>query len=140
MMGTTGNAARPRPVIIDYDPSIDDAIAILMALASPELDVIGITSVGGNVGIDATTRNALALTALAGRDIPVARGADLALVAQPRRAASVHGSDGLGGVVLPVPVREQEPAPAWDFIRDAADRLEGILEIVAIGQIGRAHV
>ncbi|MBN2875631.1 MAG: nucleoside hydrolase, partial [Spirochaetales bacterium] len=124
-----------RPIIIDCDPGIDDAVAILMALASPELDVVGITSVGGNVGIEATTRNALALAALAGRRVPVARGADTPLVATAKRAASVHGADGLGGVLLPQADWDVEPLAAWDFIRDAADRLGGELEIVAIGPL-----
>lgn len=69
-----------------------------MALAAKELDVVGITTVGGNVAVDITTRNALRLTALAGRKIPVARGADQALVVPTHRAESIHGSDGLGGV------------------------------------------
>ena len=124
-----------RRILIDCDPGIDDALAILMALAAPELDVVGITSVGGNVGIGATTRNALALATLAGRRVPVARGADLALVAEKRRAESVHGADGLGGVSLPAPAYAEEKASAWDFIRDKAAEFPGELEIVAIGPL-----
>ena len=128
-----------RTILIDCDPGIDDAIAILMALAAPGLEVVGITAVGGNVGVDTTTRNALALAALAaaggGRRVPVARGADLALFAEKRRAESVHGADGLGGVRLPQPARPMEKTPAWDFIRDAALLSKGSLEIVAIGPL-----
>lgn len=124
-----------RTIIIDCDPGIDDAIAILMALAAPEIDVIGITTVSGNVGVDTTTRNALALLALAGKRIPVARGSDRALVIEPRRAESVHGADGLGGVRLPDPAYPAEAMPAWEFIRDRAEHCGGAIEIVAIGPL-----
>jgi pyrimidine-specific ribonucleoside hydrolase len=125
-----------RTIIIDCDPGIDDALAILMALAAPDvLDIAGITTVGGNVGIAETTRNALALVALSGRRVPVAGGADDPLVAQKSRAVSVHGADGLGGVRLPEPAWPLEKASAWEFIRDAADRLDGQLELVAIGPL-----
>lgn len=124
-----------RPIIIDCDPGIDDAVALMMAFAAPEFEVVGITSVGGNVGADETTRNALALAELAGSDVPVARGADSPLAVEKRRAASVHGADGLGGVGLPAPKRAPEPMPAWEFIRDAAARLDGALELVTIGPL-----
>jgi inosine-uridine nucleoside N-ribohydrolase len=123
-------------IIIDCDPGIDDALAIMMALAAPdELDIAGITTVGGNVGVAETTRNALALAALSGRRVPVARGADHPLVVEKSRAVSVHGADGLGGVKLPEPAWAVEEASAWEFIRDAADRLDGRLELVAIGPL-----
>ncbi len=124
-----------RSILIDCDPGIDDALAILMALAAPELDVVGITSVGGNVGISETTRNALALAQLAGRRVPVAAGADRPLVVEKSRAVSVHGADGLGGVRLPDASWPAETVPAWEFIRDTALRLKGELEIVAIGPL-----
>ena len=123
-------------IIIDCDPGIDDALAIMMALAAPdELDIAGITTVGGNVGVAETTRNALTLAALSGRRVPVARGADHPLVVEKSRAVSVHGADGLGGVKLPEPAWAVEEASAWEFIRDAADRLDGQLELVAIGPL-----
>lgn len=129
-----------KKILIDCDPGIDDAIAILMALAAPGLEVVGITAVGGNVGVETTTRNAAALASLAaggepGRRIPVARGADLAMFAEKRRAESVHGADGLGGVRLPEAAWPIETTPAWEFIRDAALRSNGSLEIVAIGPL-----
>jgi pyrimidine-specific ribonucleoside hydrolase len=125
-----------RTIIIDCDPGIDDALAIMMALAAPdELDIAGITTVGGNVGVAETTRNALALAALSGRRVPVAKGADCPLVVQKSRAVSVHGADGLGGVKLPEPGWAIEGVSAWEFIRDAADRLDGRLELVAIGPL-----
>ncbi|GAB1456307.1 pyrimidine-specific ribonucleoside hydrolase RihA [Spirochaetota bacterium] len=124
-----------RTIIIDCDPGIDDALAILMALASPGLRVVGITSVGGNVGVKATSKNVLALASLAGHRIPVACGMDLALVADTRRAESVHGAEGLGGISLPEPAYEALPISAWDFIRDKAAEAQGELEIVAIGPL-----
>ena len=89
------------PIILDCDPGTDDAFAILLALASPELEVLAITVAGGNAGLERTLPNALALVALAGAEVPVYAGADRpllgAFVSEPR----VHGEDGLGGVVLP---------------------------------------
>lgn len=124
-----------KTVLIDCDPGIDDALAILMALAAPELRVVGISTVGGNVGVEATTRNALALAGLAGRRVPVARGLDLPLAGESRRAESVHGPGGLGGVRLPAPDYQAEAAPAWEFIGDLAAAYPGELEIVAIGPL-----
>jgi len=124
-----------RTIIIDCDPGIDDAVALSMALAAKELEVVGITTVGGNVGVDMTTRNALRLTALAGIRIPVARGANQALVVPPHRAESIHGSDGLGGVNIGEGTYGEEPQRAYEFIRDTAKRLNGTLELVAIGPL-----
>jgi pyrimidine-specific ribonucleoside hydrolase len=88
------------PLIIDTDPGIDDAFALALACASPDVDLIGVTTVFGNVALAATTRNALRVLALCGReDVPVAAGADRPLVhPQPRRAGHVHGADGLSGL------------------------------------------
>jgi len=91
----------PRPTIIDCDPGTDDAIALWLALASPELEVQLVTAVGGNVGLEHTLRNARAIVGLAGRDIPVMGGADRPLLGRFSDAAHVHGADGLGGLALP---------------------------------------
>ena len=108
----------PIPIILDCDPGTDDAIAILLALASPELDVLAITVAGGNVGLERTLVNALALTRLAGSAVPVHRGADRpllgAFVSEPR----VHGIDGLGGIALPA----GDP-PAAEIASDAIRRI-----------------
>jgi len=92
----------PIPLVIDTDPGIDDALAILLALASPEVDLRLVTTVHGNVELAQTTENALRVLHLAGRsDVPVAAGARESLVhAQPERAGHVHGTAGLGGVEL----------------------------------------
>jgi inosine-uridine nucleoside N-ribohydrolase len=104
------------PIILDCDPGTDDAVAILLALASPELDVRAITVAGGNVGLDLTLANTLALVALAESGVPVHRGADRPLLGSFVNEPRVHGVDGLGGVGLP---EGGEPAPelAADAIR-----------------------
>ena len=91
-----------RRIVIDTDPGIDDAMAIAMALASPELEVGLVTSVFGNAAIDVTTRNALALLVRAGHtDIPVARGADGPIASQfLGPVPHIHGDDGLGGAAF----------------------------------------
>lgn len=90
------------PIILDCDPGTDDAFALLLALASPELEVLAVTVAGGNVGLERTLPNALALVALAGSDVPVYRGADRPLLGAFVNETRVHGVDGLGGVALPV--------------------------------------
>src|SRR5438270_5746435 len=90
------------PVILDCDPGVDDAAAILLACMRPELDVRAITTVGGNTGVAHTTRNALDLLAYAGIDgILVARGADRALLRPFYLGTHIHGATGFGGVALP---------------------------------------
>lgn len=90
------------PVILDCDPGVDDAAGILLACARPELDVRAMTTVGGNTSVEHTTRNALDLLAYAGIDgIPVARGADRALMRPFHLGTHIHGATGFGGVTLP---------------------------------------
>ncbi len=92
------------PIILDCDPGHDDAIAILLALASPELELLGITTVSGNQTLDKTTVNALRILEFAGRaDVPVHAGADAPLVRVRDVAAHVHGESGLDGPDLPAP-------------------------------------
>ena len=102
------------PLLIDCDPGIDDAVALLLACASPEVRLLGVTTVGGNVALEHTTRNALRLLTLAGRtDVPVAAGAPRPLVrSQPARAAYVHGEDGVRGAELPEPAVPVDPRHA----------------------------
>ena len=96
------------PIILDCDPGTDDAFAIMLALASPELDVLAITVAGGNVGLECTLPNAMALVALAGADVPVFPGADRPLLGAFVNETRVHGVDGLGGVALP-----RGKSPQW---------------------------
>jgi pyrimidine-specific ribonucleoside hydrolase len=110
------------PVVIDCDPGHDDAIAILLALASPEIELRGITTVAGNQTLEKTTTNALKVLELARRgDIPVAAGADRPLRRDLRTAANVHGESGLDGPDLPAPAL----APVD---RHAADLLAELIE------------
>ena len=91
-----------RQVIIDTDPGIDDALALFLACASPEIEIRAITTVAGNVGINRTTRNAAALMALAGRpEVPVYRGAERPMVGTWGTIEDIHGQNGIGGVELP---------------------------------------
>lgn len=122
------------PVLIDCDPGQDDALALLLALASPELDVVGVTSVAGNQTVDKTTANALRVLELAGRnDISVARGAEGPLAGELVVAADAHGETGLDGPDLPPPSAEPVAARAADFL---AERLLAAPEPVTVVAIG----
>jgi inosine-uridine nucleoside N-ribohydrolase len=121
------------PIVIDCDPGHDDAIAILLALASPEVEVRGITTVAGNQTLDKTTRNALKVLELAGRtDIPVAAGADAPLKRPLRVAANVHGESGLDGPELPEPTTKVVDAHAADFL---AELIEPGVVLVPVGPL-----
>ena len=107
------------PIILDCDPGHDDAIALLLALASPEVEVLGVTTVHGNQTLEKTTANALRVLDLAGRtDVPVAAGAERPLVRELDVAAHVHGESGLDGPACP----PAEPRPlgehAVDFLAE----------------------
>ena len=106
-----------RKIIIDTDPGQDDAVAILLALASPELEVLGITAVAGNVPLALTQKNARIVCELAGRpDIPVFAGCDRPLFRPLVTAEHVHGKTGLDGPVLPDPVMPLQDGHAVDFL------------------------
>lgn len=123
-------------LLIDSDPGIDDALALFLALASPDVQVEAVTTVSGNVHVDFTTRNALALLELAGRpDILVARGSDRPLVRQPVIADYVHGQNGLGGVMLPDPQRQAASNGAVDVIIQKILEAPGEITLVAIGPL-----
>ena len=110
-------------IIIDTDPGQDDAIAILLALASPEIEVLGITSVAGNVPLALTTKNALKIVELAGRgDVPVYAGAAAPLVRPLVTAEEVHGSTGLDGPDLPEPALDAARRPRGRLHRRDAAR------------------
>lgn len=107
------------PILIDCDPGHDDAIAILLALASPEVELRAVTTVAGNQTLGKTTRNALKVLELAGRsDIPVAAGADRPLRRTLRTAAHVHGESGLDGPALPEPEARPVDAHAADLLAE----------------------
>jgi inosine-uridine nucleoside N-ribohydrolase len=127
-----GTETVPTPVILDCDPGTDDALAIFLALASPELSVLAITVAGGNVGLNHTLRNACALTTLAGSATPVHAGAGRPLLGAFVSATQVHGDDGIGGVVLP---DGAPPAPglAADVIRRILREAAEPVTLIGIG-------
>ena len=122
----------PVPIILDCDPGTDDALAILLALASPELNVLAITVAGGNVGLEITLPNALALAGLARSKVPVHGGADRPLLGEFTPAYHVHADNGLGGVVLP-PGPPPTPGIAADAIRDILRVAPEPVTLVGIG-------
>ena len=124
-------------IIIDTDPGQDDAVAILLALASPELEVLGITAVAGNVPLPLTLRNARAICELAGRpDIPVYAGCDAPLEGRLVTAENVHGATGLDGITLPEPTMPVQDRHAVDFLVETLRREPaGTVTLVPIGPL-----
>jgi len=124
------------PVLIDCDPGQDDALALLLALGSPELDVLGVTAVAGNQTVDKTTANALRVLELAGRtDIRVAAGAEGPLSGELVVAADAHGETGLDGVDLPPASTEPAPGHAKDFLAACLEASDGPVSLVALGPL-----
>jgi len=127
---------KPRRIIIDTDPGIDDALAIFLALRSPELKVEAITPVAGNVPLDLTLPNALRLVEIAGRtDVPVAAGASHPLVRRLVTAGHVHGVNGLAGVEFPEPKIKPVRETAPELIRRIVRENPGEITIVAVGPL-----
>lgn len=124
-------------VIIDTDPGQDDAVAILMALGSPEIEVLGITAVAGNVPLALTARNARVVCELAGRpDIAVFAGCDRPLMRGLVTAEHVHGRTGLDGPDLPEPTMALQDRHAVDFMIETLRREpEGSVTLVPIGPL-----
>lgn len=123
-------------LVIDTDPGIDDAMAILYAARTPELDLLGLTTIFGNVTVDIATRNALRLVEMAGLDIPVARGAAGPLVRpQDPPTAHVHGAEGFGSVPPTEPAGKVVAEDAADFLCRMAREHKGELVVCAVGPI-----
>jgi pyrimidine-specific ribonucleoside hydrolase len=121
------------PILLDCDPGHDDAIALLLALASPEVKLLGITTVAGNQTLAKTTANAIRVLELVGRgDVPVAAGAERPLAREPFVAAYVHGETGLDGPELPPPRAEPVAEQAVDFLEE---RIEPGVVLVATGPL-----
>ena len=123
----------PTPILLDCDPGHDDAVALLLAVASPELDLLGVTTVAGNQTLEKTTANALRILEFAGRgDVPVAVGADRPLVRERAVAADVHGDTGLDGPDLPPPQGKPVQESAVEFL---AERIGPGVVLVATGPL-----
>lgn len=127
----------PIPVIIDTDPGQDDCIAILLALASPGIEVLGLTTVAGNVPLALTSKNALKICELAGRaEVPVFAGCDRPLLGSLVTAEAIHGSTGLDGADLPEPGTAVRPAHAVDWLVETLmARGDAGTTVVAIGPL-----
>ncbi|KAJ6418964.1 hypothetical protein OIU84_029127 [Salix udensis] len=131
-------AAEPKKIIIDTDPGIDDAMAIFLALRSPEVEVIGLTTIYGNVYTTLATRNALHLLEVAGRtDIPVAEGSHVTITkgTKLRIADFVHGADGLGNQNFDPPKGKPIEQSAAAFLVEQAKLHPGKVTVVALGPL-----
>jgi purine nucleosidase len=122
------------PIILDCDPGTDDAFALLLALASPELELLAVTVAGGNVGLERTLPNALSLVALAGATVPVYAGADRPLLGAFVNETHVHGVDGLGGIALPAGA-DATPGVAADAIRAILRNAKQRVTLVGIAPV-----
>ncbi len=124
-----------QPIILDTDPGVDDALAIMLALGSPELDVIGICTVSGNVPLSTGTRNAQGLLQLLEHtEIPVFAGADQPLKRDAVFATEVHGESGMGQAVLPEPVLDVR-GNAVDFLVQTLSDQPGEITLIAVGPL-----
>ncbi|AQZ69219.1 Inosine-uridine preferring nucleoside hydrolase [[Actinomadura] parvosata subsp. kistnae] len=126
-----------KKVLIDCDPGIDDALALALAAGCADsLDIVGVTTVGGNVDLEFTTANALALREfLQMGDVPVTPGSAGALLRRTVRATAVHGDTGLGDVVLPAPRLGPSEGHAVDFIVETLKAAPGEITLVAVGPL-----
>ena len=126
-----------KKIILDCDPGHDDAVAILLAVGNPNIDLIGVTTVGGNQSLDKVTYNARAVLEKAhATDIPVHAGCDRPIVRKQEVAASIHGETGLDGVELPEPTRPLEPGHAVNWIIDTIMNNEpGTITLVPTGPL-----
>jgi inosine-uridine nucleoside N-ribohydrolase len=124
------------PIVLDCDPGHDDALALMLAVSSPEVELIGVTTVAGNQTIEKTTTNALKVLELCGRsDVPVARGAADPLVRRRDVAAHVHGESGLDGPDLPEPSARPVDEDAVRFLARLIREREGKLTLVPTGPL-----
>lgn len=126
----------PKRILLDTDPGIDDSLAILLALASPEIQIEGITTVHGNCSVEQATVNALSILELVrAKGIPVAKGFALPLVQPSLLAAETHGDSGLGYAKLPAPRRGPEARHASDFLIEKILSSPGEITLVALGPL-----
>jgi purine nucleosidase len=126
----------PVPVVMDVDTGIDDAVALLVASRSPELDLVAVGTVAGNVTAPVAARNSLRVLEVAGMpDVPVAVGADVPLLEPTRDAVSVHGADGLGDTDQPPPGRRPSDEHAVDQLLRLSHEHAGDLVLIPVGPL-----
>lgn len=132
-----GSQTNRHKLIIDTDPGIDDSMAIFMAFQSPELEILGLTTIFGNTNTEDSTHNALLLCEIAGcPGIPVAEGSLGPLKGgRPRVADFIHGSDGLGNTFLPPPKAKKSEKSASEFLVDKISEYPGEVSILALGPL-----
>lgn len=123
----------PRRIHIDTDPGLDDLLALALAFASPELELVGITTVSGNARIEAVTENAQRFLALLGSEVPIGRGAAGPLALSAQRAEHFHGKDGRRG--LAIPAIDRRPLPAAREVLRASVRAGHAEALVALGPL-----
>lgn len=124
-------------IILDTDPGIDDAMAIFFAFQHPEIDVLGLTTVFGNVPVTMAARNAVTLCDIAGQDIPVTQGVGMPWVGpESTYAHFVHGDDGFGNTFPKASEKPLDPRSSAQFIIDMARQYPGEITLVAIGPLG----
>lgn len=123
-------------IIIDTDPGVDDALAIVMAFNSPELEVLGLTTVFGNVSVEQAATNALSLVELSGVDVPVFKGEAVPLSRTPAPYADfVHGDDGFGNINWPAPAGKLQEQDAVSFIIDQVRKYPGEVTLIPLGPL-----
>ncbi len=126
-----------RKIIIDCDPGIDDAVALMLACASPEeLEILAVTAVAGNVALGHTAANARRILEVCGRgDVPVHAGCPRPLLRPPVTADRIHGETGIDGSGLPPPTRPLADGHAVDLLRDTVRSSPGEVTVVAVGPL-----
>ncbi len=125
-----------KKILLDCDPGLDDALALLLAHGDPDIELVGVTTVGGNVSLSRTTANALALREyLHFESVPVAVGAARPLVGEVREASHVHGESGLGNAILRPATLPVDDRHAADFIIDTLRAAPGAIHLVATGPL-----
>ena len=127
---------RQHKVIIDTDPGVDDAMAILYACLDPSIELLGLTTIFGNVTTDIATRNSLVLLELAGQDLPVARGAEKPIVQEAKPVAwEVHGKEGFGDVPPMLPGSKPVDESAAEFICRLVNENPGEITLCPVGPL-----
>ncbi|KAJ1263899.1 hypothetical protein BS78_09G221500 [Paspalum vaginatum] len=136
-MGQEGQQTRRHKLIIDTDPGIDDSMAILMAFRAPTVEIIGLTTIFGNVSTEGATRNALLLCERAGHpEVPVAEGSPEPLKGgKPHVADFGHGSDGIGNLFLPAPTARKVDESAAELLVNKASEFPGEVSVLALGPL-----
>ncbi len=124
---------RKIPVIIDTDPGIDDAVAIISLAGNDKVDIKAITTTHGNVGLEGTTRNALCLRELLDIDCIVSKGAAKPMIVSLKEASSVHGENGMAGYEMENPTKRVSDKAAWDVMYEIAKEENGELTLVVLG-------